>query len=325
MNPQTSTYCPKFPGVSGMKMPVFGFFEGVNYPFGFGGQMKDNEPYGDGNAYTAMFWEYDSRLGRRWNRDPNSIFGFSEYSCFSNNPILLIDPLGDKDSSTTNKPVSTGFVSPIAPATPTSAEKPNPLAYNCHSFTWDNGNGSPTDPENVDLIQFGMTHWDNNPENNTQGYKIIPFNEPNKVGDKIIYYAPVIQYDENGIPKKDKNGNFIYKVEPTHSAIVTKVDKNGNTIEVVSKWGEGGLFKHHPRDVDPTYSCDAPSFIFQGKTYPSRVYYRSTTKNMNSTDIDWLIYNCTMMTLITNYKTGQDNLKPPKKLISQGGKIIIIK
>ena len=27
------------------------------YEFGFNGQLKDNEIYGEGNAYTAEFWE----------------------------------------------------------------------------------------------------------------------------------------------------------------------------------------------------------------------------------------------------------------------------
>ncbi len=66
------------------------------YRFGFNGQEKDNEIYGDGNATTALFWEYDTRIGRRWNRDPKPQIGISDYSSFTNNPILFADPLGDK-------------------------------------------------------------------------------------------------------------------------------------------------------------------------------------------------------------------------------------
>ena len=56
-----------------------------------------NEIYGEGNSYTADYWQYDSRLGRRWNVDPK-IFKHaynSSYLCFHNNPILFIDPQGD--------------------------------------------------------------------------------------------------------------------------------------------------------------------------------------------------------------------------------------
>ncbi|MFN6328023.1 MAG: hypothetical protein ACK4WA_04575, partial [Chitinophagales bacterium] len=40
------------------------------YYFGFNGQEKDNEVYGEGNLNTAEFWQYDTRIGRRWNVDP---------------------------------------------------------------------------------------------------------------------------------------------------------------------------------------------------------------------------------------------------------------
>ncbi|MDA3891191.1 MAG: hypothetical protein PF517_05950, partial [Salinivirgaceae bacterium] len=41
------------------------------YRFGFGGQEKDDEITGNsGTHYTAAFWEYDTRIGRRWNVDP---------------------------------------------------------------------------------------------------------------------------------------------------------------------------------------------------------------------------------------------------------------
>ena len=44
------------------------------YRFGFNGQEKVDEIAGAGNHTTAEFWEYDTRLGRRWNRDPEPTF-----------------------------------------------------------------------------------------------------------------------------------------------------------------------------------------------------------------------------------------------------------
>jgi len=67
------------------------------YWYGFNGQEKDDEINGGGNAYTAMFWEYDSRTGRRWNVDPVKKYWQSTYCTFSNNPIIKIDPSGDDD------------------------------------------------------------------------------------------------------------------------------------------------------------------------------------------------------------------------------------
>lgn len=63
----------------------------VGYGFAFNGQEKDDEVAGAGNTMTATFWEYDSRLGRRWNIDPKPDPSLSNYSTFDNNPILNID------------------------------------------------------------------------------------------------------------------------------------------------------------------------------------------------------------------------------------------
>jgi len=79
----------------GMLMPGRQFTSS-SYRYGMNGQEKDNEITGSsGTHYTAMFWEYDSRSGRRWNLDPKSSTGVSQYACFNNNPILMVDPLGD--------------------------------------------------------------------------------------------------------------------------------------------------------------------------------------------------------------------------------------
>jgi hypothetical protein len=53
-----------------------------------------NEIAGSGNSYTAEYWQYDSRLGRRWNVDPITYPWQSSYAAFNNNPIYFTDPLG---------------------------------------------------------------------------------------------------------------------------------------------------------------------------------------------------------------------------------------
>lgn len=65
------------------------------YRYGFNGQEKVDEI--GTSHYTALYWEYDSKIGRRWNRDPVVKSWQSDYACFSNNPIMRIDPLGDDD------------------------------------------------------------------------------------------------------------------------------------------------------------------------------------------------------------------------------------
>ena len=66
-----------------------------SYRYGFNGQEKVDEISGTGNHNTAMFWEYDTRLGRRWNQDPKPNPSISNYAAFANNPIWYSDALGD--------------------------------------------------------------------------------------------------------------------------------------------------------------------------------------------------------------------------------------
>lgn len=66
-----------------------------NYRYGFNGQEKDDEVSGAGNTNTAAYWEYDTRLGRRWNLDPKSVAFWSPYSVFYDMPTLFVDKDGD--------------------------------------------------------------------------------------------------------------------------------------------------------------------------------------------------------------------------------------
>lgn len=60
----------------------------------FNGQEGDNEVFGDGMGLSAEFWQYDTRLCRRWNLDPVFKEYESPYACFAGNPVWLKDPLG---------------------------------------------------------------------------------------------------------------------------------------------------------------------------------------------------------------------------------------
>ena len=72
------------------------------YRYFFNGQEGDNEVFGDGVSLTAEFWQYDSRLGRRWNLDPVFKEYESPYACMGANPILFADEAGDTLRITTN-------------------------------------------------------------------------------------------------------------------------------------------------------------------------------------------------------------------------------
>ena len=67
---------------------------GLKYRFAFNGQEKDDEVKGSGNHLSFGDYGYDTRLGRRWQLDPEPIIGVSGYSAFNDNPILYADPDG---------------------------------------------------------------------------------------------------------------------------------------------------------------------------------------------------------------------------------------
>jgi RHS repeat-associated protein len=63
------------------------------YRYGFNGQEKTPEV--SNNSFTAEYWQYDARIGRRWNVDPVTIPWESVYLVNSNNPVSFLDPNGD--------------------------------------------------------------------------------------------------------------------------------------------------------------------------------------------------------------------------------------
>jgi RHS repeat-associated protein len=78
----------------GMTMPGRKYSQpSSSYRYGFNGQENIDEIAA--GLTTAMYWEYDSRIGRRWNVDPKPMSSVSPFACFANNPILFVDNLGD--------------------------------------------------------------------------------------------------------------------------------------------------------------------------------------------------------------------------------------
>ena len=63
------------------------------YRYSINGQEEESEL--NENITNAKFWEYDSRIVRRWNIDPKPVVGLSVYSVFKNNPLFYKDAHGD--------------------------------------------------------------------------------------------------------------------------------------------------------------------------------------------------------------------------------------
>ena len=68
------------------------------YRYGFNGQERENTL--NASVFSAEYWFYDGRLGRRWNTEPliAKYPYLSSYVCYSNNPIYYVDVDGDENT-----------------------------------------------------------------------------------------------------------------------------------------------------------------------------------------------------------------------------------
>ncbi len=87
----------------GSPMPGRNFQGATSYRYGFNSQEKDDEVYGvAGSLNSAEYWEYDTRLGKRWNVDPVVKVWESPYATFNDNPILKADTNGEDAKAETS-------------------------------------------------------------------------------------------------------------------------------------------------------------------------------------------------------------------------------
>ncbi len=93
----------------GMGMPGRKFAEDESYRYGFNGQEKSTEIEPNGNSMTAEFWQYDARIGRRWNVDPVYKAYESSYGTFAGNPLWFSDFNG-ADTSIVDSPSGNNYL-----------------------------------------------------------------------------------------------------------------------------------------------------------------------------------------------------------------------
>jgi hypothetical protein len=78
----------------GMRMIGRNYQAGTrSYRYSINGQEVESEL--NKNITTALYWEYDSRIGIRWNLDPIQKVNESPYITFANNPVWFKDPFGN--------------------------------------------------------------------------------------------------------------------------------------------------------------------------------------------------------------------------------------
>lgn len=99
--------------------------------------MKENEFAGVGNHYSALFWEYDPRIGRRWNIDPVAKQWESGYATFSGNPIAYSDKLGDNSKQEVDKEKHTVTITANLHYSGSIAGLKNPLKGQVADDSWE--------------------------------------------------------------------------------------------------------------------------------------------------------------------------------------------
>jgi RHS repeat-associated protein len=235
----------------------------ITYLFAFNGQERDDEVAGAGNIMTAEFWEYDARLGRRWNRDPISIIGLSPYMVFFNNPTYFVDPSGLSPEGNEIGPMGEGgsngpgmmddgnghneipeesFRDGNMVNDPNSGKTPNPKDFKISAIgNWrynhvemnvnisvERNTGATTTIEGLQIIQIAIF-----PSNN---YTRIVEGTFNFIKDKWTYYGFVdggwrspSGEQVRGFPYY-YNNNDLYGSHPESSIIPINIDRNRRAL-----------------------------------------------------------------------------------------------
>jgi hypothetical protein len=79
----------------GQPMPTRDYKATWSTEYRYGMNTQEKSPEIQAFHTTALYWEYDSRIGRRWNVDPVVKPWESPYMCFGDNPITGSDVLGN--------------------------------------------------------------------------------------------------------------------------------------------------------------------------------------------------------------------------------------
>ncbi|OMP74818.1 RHS repeat domain-containing protein [[Flexibacter] sp. ATCC 35208] len=175
------------------------------YRYGFNGQEKSNEIKGEGNSYTAEFWEYDPGLGRRWNVDPRPEVSRSPYAVIQDNPIGFNDLKGDTTgSSTRDNPEIIGTAAHVALSRYLISKN---ARWNTTMVIKINNGKDKLKPDAVNMAKSTRQVWELKPENTYY---------PWGTGDYSKYLDAQIQIDGyvsalNAQVEQDKNNGMPYK------------------------------------------------------------------------------------------------------------------
>lgn len=291
------------PGVIDYYLPVYNSFglyyaygspmpekdyqrQNLKYKFGFNGQEKDDEVSGNGNSNTAEFWQYDTRVGRRYNVDPIVKEYESSYSNIGDNPIWFVDPKG-ADTIYASKNAETGiweiYKKQIAEGNDIFR-----ITYINYSRQYIFSEGeygkrfNVLNLENTGNEQIGYTlgvyHISGHSEEGATGFVVTPGGEPS-VKNRSLKRLPDDVYSITGTGTGKNNSSFKW-VQPLIQAGIQNTSVGSRAIKIhpaaaksieteVSQWTDGCYI------VSTNYS------LKKGKVYYNSILSKSTSKQIN--------------------------------------------
>ena len=287
----------------------------TNYRYGFNGQEKSDEIAP--NTTTALFWEYDSRIVRRWNVDPvaDKFPWQSSYSTMDNNPILKNDPTGETGIVTVNKQAKTITVysQMIFYGDASNSQLSAKTAKNIENL-WNAANGTV-------MMKTGVNKR-GKPIYETYKVKFsidVETRNSYDFGDKIISFLSGRKSLENEIKTNtDYSKNYI-RVENNTSQNVSYYDGNGNTgvfkkdnISSANSTTEGHEYGHGIGLWPGTPDSHPPLHNLIGKGQPGIMYPRGTLVDAPFT------YNPALgASTVNSSGNGVNTLNPETRKVTQ--------
>ena len=280
------------------------------YRYGFNGQEKSNEIDPADNLTTAEYWEYDSRLGRRWNIDPKPTYGVSVYAAFLNNPILVSDVKGDSGTLPRNPYSGKLIVDPLTshpfytnsfPSRPANAPVDRNTTYGTDvAYIWSGGDALFTG--HAPMSTLGS--YTSNPGFSPLNMKATPSGQQwNEYTDSKNYFNFTGRASETGIVNL-LLGNYIKGTGPQNYIFPVNGSVSKSLVDsrilgdAFSAWRKGGSKDNFEKKIEFSGNRQL-ELISQGKIISLENFVGSANVTINritANEIIVRIYNVTSIT-----------------------------
>ena len=287
---------------------------------GSNGQEKDNEIFE--GAYTAEHWEYDSRIGRRWNRDPIVKCHESPYTTFANNPILMTDVHGDNAGTKLDAEKGVATVSAkvylVQGNTNDKAFKDYADGYSCRidkaysgkTFVKDNVKYTVQTDITVIVvgsIQEAQNMIANNKEDNISNILTVGESD-HKGADSKTYSGSTGFMNVSGLADPHEMGHLLRLSDRYDNFLIRSNYANKKGDYTIPKKGMGGAPRYLNPSYDPEYAKDPSNNMMS---------IRNADGVLTSQQLSFVFShgNC----VVPDTKGHSENLAVPTTYFFQGG------